>query len=128
MGKRLGVDIDTQALLQFVGSSECLLPWLFVLACIGKLIALSAKKTATRKVQLGHSLSTISSISWSRADEIGAITAEPTRQMNNADYLGYVLPFPTSHSHGERSNLNRSVTDDALVEVGRGDQILPTTA
>ena len=46
IGKRLGVDIHTQALLQFVGSSECPLPWLFVLACVGELIALSAQKIA----------------------------------------------------------------------------------
>ena len=42
-------------------------------------------------MQLDYSLSTISSISRSRAHEIGTTAAEPTGQMNNGDHLGHLI-------------------------------------
>ena len=94
---------DAQALPQFVGSPECPLPWPFVLAGVGELIAMSAQKIAARAVKLGDAASAISTVSRSRADEIGAAAAESTMQMDDGDGFGHVWPFsiPDPHSVGK---------------------------
>ena len=84
IGNRLSdPDTDAQALLQFVGSPECPLPWPFELTRVGEPIAMSAQKIAAREVQLGYAPSALSAVSRSRADEIGATAAEPTTQMGD---------------------------------------------
>ena len=101
IGKRFSnPDTDAQGLPQFVGSPECPLPRVFVLARVSEPIAMSAQKIAARAVKLGDAASAISTVSRSRADEIGATAAEPTMQMDDADGLGHSLPFPISSPHG----------------------------
>jgi hypothetical protein len=101
IGKRLvDPDIDAQALLQLVRSPERTLPALFVLTCIDKLIAMTAQKIPAREMQLGYAPSTISTASGSRADEIGAIAAEPTTQIDDGDGINNVFPSPIPDPDG----------------------------
>jgi hypothetical protein len=96
-------------LLQFVGSPEFPLPWLFVLACVGKLIAMSAQKIATREVQLDYASSALSTVFRTRADKKGASAAEPTAQMDDGDGLDNVFPspIPDPDSIGKTEPLSR---------------------
>ena len=58
--KRCGDSSDVEALPQLVGAPECALPWLFVLACVGDLIAVPAEEKTVREEQLGEAPATTS--------------------------------------------------------------------
>jgi len=61
---------------------------------------MSAQKMAARQVQLRYAPPALIALSRSRADEIGASTAEPARYAHNRDDLGDVFPFPIADADG----------------------------
>jgi hypothetical protein len=67
-----------EALSQLVGAPECALPWLFVLACVGDLIAVPAEEKTVREEQLGEAPATTSN-GTPRTEEIGAEATEMPR-------------------------------------------------
>src|SRR6516164_7248796 len=74
--------------------AECPLPRVFVLARVGELVAFSTHKIAVREPQFGCASSTLCTASRSRANEVGATTAEPTTQIGDGDGIDNVFPSP----------------------------------